>query len=165
MTLEAYLAYSDQCRPRLYETLTEVEEVRSGTIQKEFPTMGKFNSIAKLLAHCHGAEERWVVSRLQKQPLPVSYEDRAPETLEELIADGEKIRAHTHAFLATQTPQSLLEKREMVMQDRVILSTIEEVIFHVLHHESWHRGQISLLLQHFGFDPPNFDYSVFFPTK
>jgi uncharacterized damage-inducible protein DinB len=165
MTLEAYLAYSDKCRPRLYKTLAEIEQVRDGILEREFSTTGTFNTIGKLLAHCHGAEERWVTMRLQNMPVPILYEDRAAQTLEGLVADGEQIRANTRAFLLAQTPASLQETREMALQDRVILPTIEEVLFHVLHHESWHRGQISLVLQQFGFDPPNFDYAVFLPVK
>jgi uncharacterized damage-inducible protein DinB len=161
MTLDALFTYSERCRPRLYETLAEIEEVRPGLLEREFPTTSAFNTIAKLIAHCHGAEERWVVARLLNQPVATPYEDRAPTDLAGLIADGDQLRAQTHAFLASQTPETLSQQREMVLRDRTALMTAEEVLFHVLNHESWHRAQISLLLQHWGFDPPNFDYAAF----
>jgi uncharacterized damage-inducible protein DinB len=165
MTLDALIAYSNQCRQRLYETLGKIEETDTTVLHREFVTTSTFNTIAKLLAHTTGAEERWLLVRLQGNTVPTPYEDRAPERRADLEIDAYQIRKATVAFLATQTPETLTEVREIQLPNRVICMTTEEVIFHVLNHETWHRGQISLLLQQWGFDPPNFDYSVFAQVK
>jgi uncharacterized damage-inducible protein DinB len=165
MTLDALIAYSDQCRQRLHETLGEIEETDNTFLHREFVTTGAFNTIAKLLAHSIGAEERWLSVRLQGLDVPVFYEDRAPEKRADLEIDAYKIREQTRDFLARQTPETLAQVRDIELPNRVIRMTTEEVIFHVLNHETWHRGQVSLLLQQWGFDPPNFDYSVFASVK
>jgi uncharacterized damage-inducible protein DinB len=164
MTLDALIAYSNQCRKRLHETLSAIEETDTTILHREFVTTSTFNTIAKLLAHMTGAEERWLVVRLQGNTLPTPYEDRAPKKRADLEVDAHQRREATIAFLATQTPEMLTTVREIHLPGRTVLMTTEEVIFHVLNHETWHRGQISLLLQQWGFDPPNFDYSVFAPT-
>jgi uncharacterized damage-inducible protein DinB len=164
MTLEALITYSNQCRKQIHETLSEIEETDNTVLHRAFVTTSTFNTIAKLLAHMTGAEERWLLVRMQGNTVPTPYEDRAPTMRFDLEADADKLRKETVAFLATQTPETLTKVREIQLPGRTVLMTTEEVIFHVLNHESWHRGQIVSLLQQWGFDPPNFDYSVFAPT-
>ena len=36
--------------------------------------------------------------------------------------------------------------------------TVEEILFHIFNHQVFHLGQISLILQQKGIDPPYFDY-------
>jgi uncharacterized damage-inducible protein DinB len=157
MNLRDYFAYSERCRPLLYETLVTCGEE---TLHREFTTTGVHNTIAKILAHSHGAEERWITMRLLAQPLLVLYEERAATTLEGLIADGDTFRQATYAYLNAQTPELLQRPYTFVILDKERHLTAEECLFHIVHHESWHRGQIALLLQQFGFDPPNFDYAL-----
>ena len=154
MTLERLFEYSDWCQARLEEVLSQNESL----VHRRFETTSRFDTIAKLFAHSLAAEERWLVMRLGHEPIERMYEDRAPETLKELFADARAIRENTRRFVARQTPESLAVVNEIELGTVTLMLSVEEVLYHVLHHESWHRAQISMALQQFGVDPPNFDF-------
>jgi uncharacterized damage-inducible protein DinB len=154
MTLERLFHYSEWCQARLEETLSQNDAL----LHRGFETTSKFDTIAKLLAHSLAAEERWLVMRLGHAPISRMYEDRAPETLKELFADARAIRENTRQFVARQTPESLAAVSEIELGSVTLKLSVEDVLYHVLHHESWHRAQISMALQQFGVDPPNFDF-------
>jgi uncharacterized damage-inducible protein DinB len=157
MTIERLFGYSDRCRTLLGQTLAAAGD---DVLHRPISTLGKFDSIARLLAHMNGSEERWVVLRLQNLPLPVPYEERAAATLDGLLADAVRLRAQTVAFWSAQAPQSLTERRTVTVAGATRSLSVEDCLFHVLHHESWHRAQISMALQQFGIDPPNFDFCL-----
>lgn len=152
MELEALFAYATRCRA----TLTPVLRAHPELLHQEFVTTSRFNTIAKLLAHCNGAEEAWY-ARLADKPSPTSYADRAPSDLEGLLADAETLRAQTLAFIAASSPQSLAQVFTMTL-GRPVSLTAHEILFHIVNHEQWHRAQLYTALQGFGVEPPNLDY-------
>lgn len=123
-----------------------------------FETTSQWNTIRLLLAHSIGAEERWITLRLQKQPLPVVYEERAAPDWNGLYQDHQTIREATYAYLNSLTDAEVEEEKEVWINDYRAL-TRADVLFHILNHENYHRGQVVMALQRLGMDPPNFDYA------
>jgi uncharacterized damage-inducible protein DinB len=147
---DALFAYSDNCRRLLRETLL----AHPDTFDVPFETTSRWNTIHLLLAHSIAAEERLITLRLQEKPLPVHYEERAAPDIEGVFADAERIRAATNDYRRTLTEADL----DRVVSLRVGNLSIGDVLFHIVNHENYHRGQIIMTLQRMGIDPPNFDF-------
>ena len=153
-------AYSDTCWRLLGDSLVAVPDAW----KDEFETTSRFNSIARLLAHCVGAEERLVGRRLQNLPIEIPYEDRAAADWTGVYADHCQIRAATYAYLETLSDDDFVDPQPILppTPERGAL-TRADILFQVLNHENFHRGQVILILQRIGGDPPNFDYMALRP--
>ena len=153
---DLWLAYSDACNRLLAQTLCDAPQ----TFSAPFETMSNFRSIREIIAHIIGAEERWIKYRIQGETVPIIYEKRAAETIDGIFADANAIRAQTRAYLATLTSADLDKTIELNLPQLNYQGTltIAEVLFHILTHETHHRGQIVMALQRQGIDSPNFDY-------
>lgn len=128
-------------------------------LTQPFETLSKYKCIAQLMAHCIGAEQRWTVSGLMGQPRPPRYEETFTADLDILCADAREVRdqtlaeleagelSHEISYTGASSPMSMLITRG-------------EIMFHIINHETWHRGQISMALQRMQLDPPNFDYPL-----
>jgi uncharacterized damage-inducible protein DinB len=154
-------AYSDNCWRLLGETLATAPDAWDVS----FETTSQWNSIRLLLAHCVAAEERLVTLRLRNRPLPIPYEQFAADGWDGLYSDQQAIRAETYAYLASLS-DSEIEGAEIVVPATVERGawTRSDVLFHVLNHENYHRGQVIMVLQRLGYDPPNFDYVLLRPS-
>jgi uncharacterized damage-inducible protein DinB len=148
--------YSDNCWRQLEAVLNECPD----TFDAPFITTSKFASIRAILAHSIAAEERWITLRLQGGAIPVAYEERAGTTIAELFADQRAIRQQTYDYLETIANHSLQEEKPIDLPQWNYRGqlTLEDILFHLMNHENYHRGQVILCLQQRGFDPPNFDY-------
>jgi uncharacterized damage-inducible protein DinB len=155
MELKQLYAYTANCRIALAAVLRNHPEL----LHREFVTTSRFNTTAKLLAHCTAAEERWH-ARLDGSPFPPSYEERAPSDLESLLADADTFRSETLKRLATD---DLTRTITLEVQGKRLELTAADIYFHLYNHEQWHRAQIYTALQSFGVDPPNLDYVVLKP--
>lgn len=158
MELSRFFAYSDNCRRLLRETLAEAGD---DVVHAPLETTSRYDSIAKIVAHTIGAEERWITMRLQKQTLSSNYEDRAPQSVGDMFKDWDTTRANTYSYFHAQTPESLANVPHLTHgnDNDPLLLTTEEVLFHILNHENYHRGQVVMALQQMRLDPPNFDYT------
>lgn len=148
--------YSDNCWSLLGETLANVPHT-SEIWHTRFDTLSQWNTVRLLLAHSIGAEERLITVRLQNQSLPVIYEERAALDWEGLYRDHQTIRAATYAYLDCLTDADLEDETEVWRIAHSAL-TRADILFHILNHENYHRGQVVMALQRLGIDPPNFDY-------
>lgn len=155
MELTFLFAYAARCRTELTALLRAHPEL----LHKEFATTSRFNTAAKLLAHCTAAEERWH-ARLDGSPFPASYEERAPKSLDALLADADTFRTDTLKRLAND---DLTRTITMEVQGKSLELTAADIYFHLYNHEQWHRAQIYTALQSFGIDPPNLDYVLLKP--
>lgn len=157
MDLPMILQYSDKARTLLHETLAAHESL----FDRPFVTTSQFTSIRQLLAHVIGAEERWL-ARIEERERPPRYEDQSATTLEAMWNDWEHVRDVTRRCLPSADLARPIHVEMPIFQyDREV--TIEQILFHVFNHEAHHRAQISMLLQHFGADPPNFDFVLLLP--
>ena len=155
MDIRRQMAY-ESARLLLRETL----EAHPEAFDHPFQTSGAYHSIGQLVAHLVGAERRWTIGRLYDEGRPPRYEDQAAETLGGVFADWDAIRARTLAFVSSADAETLARiiPVEMPQWSHAVRLTLEEVLFHLCNHQTWHVGQISLALQQRGIDPPNFDY-------
>jgi len=151
MEIRKLVAYSDVAQTRTFKVLETCPQV----FHTEFETLAKFNSIAKLMAHIIGTEQRWVTTCFLGEPRPSRYELTAPDSLEQMKKDYSDIRARLYEGLN----QDLSETVKDILGDGThITISKKDVVFHIINHQTYHRGQISMALQRFGIDPPNFDY-------
>ena len=154
------LTYTDNCRRLLQATLA----AHPAAFDTQFETSGEYKSVHALIAHCIGSEQRWTEQRLHGQPGSARYEDCAAETLTGLFTDWDRIRAKTRAVIdaghdTSNAPQMHHEIAFSLSQwEHTDMLTVEEILFTVFDHQIFHLGQISLILQQQGVDPPNFDY-------
>jgi uncharacterized damage-inducible protein DinB len=106
------------------------------------------------------AEERWIKKRILGMDVE-DYEGRAAESVEEVFADWERIRASTKTFLSELNPDDLGRVYTIALKGGWTGDfTVEQVVFQFLNHETHHRAQVSMALQQFGIDPPNFDFAI-----
>ncbi len=153
MTLEAFFDYADWCRPRLKKFLLTCPDA----FDARFETSAAYDSVAKLLAHCIGAEERWQ-ARLEERKISKYYESQKTITLEGLFADADRVRTVSRKLLVAPDPALRCVYRFGSFDGEM---SLHETLFHVLHHETYHRGQVITQLQRLGLDPPDFDYCYF----
>ena len=147
--------YSDRCRAVLQEVL----EANPDAFAREFVTLSNWNSLQMLMAHCMGAESRWIENRIRGKNLPY-VETAPPADPNAAFTRWQQIRANTYAFMdALQGDewQRVIDV-DLTQWSRTMQITVEQILFHIVNHENFHRGQMSMLLQHFGVDPPLFDY-------
>ena len=160
MDIRRLLDYTDNCRRLLRTTL----EDQTDAFEQPIPTTGQYRTVRELVAHCVGAEQRWTEQRLLGLLGTARYEDHAAQTLPALFADWELVRAKTRGFLddcldaghASRLHQEIAFSLPQWGHTDVL--TVEEMLFHVFNHQTYHLGQISMALQQMGVDPPNFDY-------
>ncbi len=157
MTLLRIAEYSNRARETLRQFLAGKEDI----LTRPFETTSNYNTIAGLLAHSAGAEERWL-TRLQGLAAGERLEVRLSAAPLTVWQEWDRIRAATMGFLAGADEARLDSEVQFELaqwQARATLKT-REILFHVFNHENYHRGQISMALQQFGEDPPNFDYAL-----
>lgn len=163
MDVRRQLAYADSARLLLRQTL----EANPLTFDRRFETTGRYHTIRELVAHLIGAEQRWTLGRLYGQPRPPRYEDAPSQTIAGLFGDWETIRARTWAAFVSEADAGTLARViafEMPPGGETVSLTVEEILFHVCNHQSWHLGQISMAWQQMGVDPPDFDYVLLRPA-
>ena len=162
MDIRRQLAYTENARLRLRETL----EAHPEAFDYPFQTSGAYHTIGQLVAHLIGAEQRWTLGRLCGEPRSPRYEDAAAGAQAGLFKDWDAVRARTRAFVSGADGDTLARviTTELPQWGETVSLTLEEVVFHVCNHQTYHMGQISMALQQTGIDPPNFDYVFLKPT-
>jgi uncharacterized damage-inducible protein DinB len=156
MHIPELLRYSDYSRRLLRATLEQREDV----FDTPFETIAEFCTIRLLTAHIIGAEERWIMQRLRHATVGPRYETRAPLTVAGVFDDWERIRANTAAFVGSTGTSGLTGMVPVSLPQWGFegKKTVEQILFHVFNHQTYHLGQISMALQQLRIDPPNFDY-------
>ena len=148
-------AYSDNCRRVLRETLEAHPEAFNRTIE---PPLIDFKTIRDVVVHTCGAEERWIVMRIQGQEIGF-YRDRAPDSIAAIFEDWDRNRAVTNRFVETLSESDLQRVYRFKLGDVWEGDlTVRQILMHILNHETHHRAQISMALQQMGIDPPDFDF-------
>jgi uncharacterized damage-inducible protein DinB len=146
---------------RSQELLYSVVKEHADLATREIETISGFNNIAKQLAHCIGAEERWQ-ARLLHESADKRYEATASPDILKLHSDWLTARKQTVSIMADGG--ELITKHifevHLAVSDIHVPMTGEEIVYQIIAHENYHRGQCSYLLQIFGVDPPNFDFPL-----
>ncbi len=161
MNVQKIMAYTENARLLLYETLDAHPEARNAA----FETISHYQMITALVAHLVGAEQRWTIGRLYAEQAPARYEEQAAPDWDGLKADWNAIRARTLLFVGTEsTDWDRVIPVDLAQSGQKMTLTAEEVVLHLCNHQTWHIGQISMALQQQGIDPPNFDYVLLKPS-
>lgn len=115
------------CRPHAWERLT-------------LPPGEGMRSIRDVLVHTVSAERYWIRHVIHGEPrqrlTPESFGD-----LDSILATWLPQRKATLEFLAGLTPDRRLERKAFPWNAKESAS-IEEIVWHVITHEQYHRGQI-----------------------
>jgi uncharacterized damage-inducible protein DinB len=156
LSINELLSYSDNCRRILRECLSTNQDAWNRPIE---PPLIEFKTVRDIVVHTAGAEERWVKMRIGGQDVPF-YADRAPAEIEGVFEDWDGFRKETNSFIGRQTPESLQKVFHLTLGGDYWTGdlTAKQILFHILNHETHHRGQISMALQQMGIDPPDFDF-------
>lgn len=159
---DTLFAYSDMCREQLKDVLL----CHEGVFRNPFPTTSRYDTIQKLMAHSIGAEERLITARILGKSVPVTYEERAADTVEEIFTDAQAVRGVTDMFRRELNEDGYHRRIAFPLPpgSPPLELTVSDILFHILNHENFHRGQILMALQQNGIDFPNFDYILLKPT-
>lgn len=156
MEVKKLLAYADWSKDLLRSTVEKYPDVWN----RKFETTSNFKSIYALTAHIAAAEER-LQMRIFGQPRPEpGFEDRCGESIAEVFAGWDDFRSTTHQFVSTATAEDLaaLHHLSFPQAGLDVHRSVEDLLFHVFNHQTYHIGQISTTLQRWGIEPPNFDF-------
>jgi uncharacterized damage-inducible protein DinB len=143
---------------RAQELLYSVVKEHPDLAQKEIETISAFKSISDQLAHCIGAEKRWQM-RIGSSHGVINYEEQNIRDVNALHQVWISTRDETMQLLNDGSAELLAKSIDvkLIKWNLEVKMTVEQILYHIAAHESYHRGQCSFLLQMFGVDPPNFD--------
>lgn len=103
------------------------------------------NSVGNLMLHLAGNVRQWVISGLgvasDRRQRQQEFDERGPIPSEELLNGLKRTVAEADVVLASVSPRSLPERRQIQGGD----VTVMEAIYHVVEHFSMHTGQIIFL--------------------
>jgi uncharacterized damage-inducible protein DinB len=156
MELITIAGYSTNAHEHLFEFVIGHPETWSEPLE----SISQHRTIRALLSHCLGAEQRWI-ARIKDAPQPERYESACPVSVVNIHKDFRRQRDETLAII-NAADRAEMERRIDVSIPQINWAdtlTVEEILFHIFNHESYHRAQVSMLLQHQAIDPPNFDYT------
>lgn len=113
----------------------------------------------RIFAHIVGAERLWL-SRIHFGRKPDAWPHVWPElSLDECAPAVDELAQHWNQLLDSMTSADLERPNDYVnSKGEPWSSTIGQIITHVTHHSSYHRGQIATLLGSAGHAPAYTDY-------
>ena len=145
-TIQKHLQYNAWANQKTVEILKDVDDNTLDTeLKSSFPT------IRKTLLHIWDAQQIWLL-RLQGQPTTKwpsqDFTGGTGELYKQYIGDSKAlanfIASKDRAFL-----DSHISYKNMKGQD--FTSNVEDILFHVVNHGTFHRGQIVTMLRELGF--------------
>ena len=122
---------------------------------------GSFPTLGGTLAHLVGAEWIWVLRWTGEAPTarPAWVEAPTPTGLRAALADVERRR---RAFLAGLADADLARPLSYTLFSGARQTLpLRDVLLHVAHHATYHRGQAASMLRRLGAAPPATDYLVY----
>ena len=126
--------------------------------EKYFQEQGiSAGSVHKLLAHCMGAQWIWLERWLGRSP--AARPDEQYPTLDSIRQRWPRLHDELIGFVSGQTPQSLV--REIAYTDlrgQGASMPLDQQIFHVVDHATYHRGQLNSMVRRAGGTPANTMY-------
>jgi len=144
---EGFLAVPDEivglCRPHAWDELTR-------------PPAEGMRAIRDILVHMVSAERYWMRYVIQGEPRQRLRPDHYP-TLDSILNDWKPQRIATLAFISGLSVEERPVRRTLPW-DATKSASLEEIVWHVVTHEQYHRGQIFTRLALLGRrDLPDYD--------
>lgn len=111
---------------------------------------------AAILGHILNAHRIWL-GRMEghTELLPMPWE---PVSSHEWEVLNKQLYKDTVAYITSHAGKLMQEISYTTTRGEWYCNTREEILFHVLQHGAYHRGQLALLLRQAGYDPPLTDY-------
>ena len=155
--LRSMLSYKAWANERLFRAVAGLDEDALHA-----PQPIKFGSLIKTLQHVYDMDVVWRAHLMGAEHSVGSRVPTAAVPLHTLRFAQAEIDVWFLAFGASQTPDDLnrhvafrfLDGTEGVM-------TVGDILIHVVHHSTYHRGHIADMMYHAGVAPPVTDYPVF----
>jgi uncharacterized damage-inducible protein DinB len=127
---------------------------------------GSFGTGRGLLRHVLGAERIWC-DRLTKgqsakaiPDFPATYGGR------EFRDEWQRVRAEQRTYLDALTPDAVAKDLTYTnIKGQTWTFPLADVLFHVVNHGTYHRGQITQLLRDLGRDAPSTDFTAYLPQE
>ena len=128
------------------------------------PMGNSFSSIRDTLAHLLFAEWVWQERWHGKSPSQADAQELAAEKFPNLAAIRERWRVvekNVRGYLAGLNEQVLNQPLTYSnLKGERYTYPLERTLFHVLNHQTYHRGQVTALLRQLGAKAPHIDYLV-----
>lgn len=144
-SIHNHLRYNAWANARIAELVAPLD---SAVIFRE--RKSSFPSIAKTLLHIHDAEIIWT-KRLQGESLTSFPSRDFLEQKEMLLRDFVLPSQFLVEFIASRGPEFLGSKFSYLnLKGDPFTDVVENALFHVVNHGTYHRGQITTLLREAG---------------
>lgn len=143
----------------------QLEACRGLTPQQFLRPLGSsFSSLRDTLAHLVAAEWVWLERWKGHSPTKEEARATAAETFPTLAVIEERWREVERGmrdYLSGLPPERLLEPLSYVnLAGERWTYPLWQILFHLVNHQSYHRGQVATLLRQLGATAPQIDYLV-----
>ena len=151
------LAWNDEMHARWFEGLERLpEDVLNAKVDASFLTpLG-------ILTHMANVESAWM-DVVEGNPNPkwgrVSTKEHT--TLAPVRAYAEEVRARTHRLVDGLTEAELQRSCPVGWKTGAPAFTVEQILFTIVTHEHFHRGEIQAVLWQRDIEPPALDYPAY----
>jgi uncharacterized damage-inducible protein DinB len=144
-SLTTHLDYSLWANRRLAETLAPVSEALFGQV-----IVSSFPSLKKTVLHIWDAEQIWL-NRLKGVSLAAFPSESFRGDKEAVIGGMLKTSAELSEFVAGQPKEFLRSTiRYTNLKGEPFENVAEDLLYHVVNHGSYHRGQATTMLRQLG---------------
>ena len=158
-TLRELFEYNYWARDRQLQacaTLTQNQFLR--------PMGSSFSSLRDTLAHLVGAEWVWLERWRGRSPTMLAAEEFAAKKFPTLVTVQDRWRAverDVREYLAGLTEEALTRPLTYInLKGETWTYPLWQTLFHVVNHQTYHRGQVTTLLRQLGAQPAQIDYLV-----
>lgn len=143
--IHRHLAYNVWANEELVKTLAPVpEELFTKPVKSSYPTL------RETLLHIWEAQVIWptrIKGGVMDQWPRLSFEGGKKEILEAMVASAKDMQQ----YVSTLSPEFLAQKLSYRnMRNNAYETVIEDILFHVVNHGSYHRGQVITILRELG---------------
>ena len=122
---------------------------------------GSFGTARALLKHIVGADQLWIERLNGNSPksmpeFPGSYAGQ------QFRDEWRKLEARERSFMDALTPAQLAKDLTYTnLKGETFSRPLPDILYHLVNHGTYHRGQITHLLRDLGKDAPGTDYVLF----
>lgn len=128
------------------------------------PLGSSFSSVRDTTAHLLWAEWLWLERWLGRSPTKREAEDFAPSKFRNVAAIEDRWRTverNARHFLSGLAEEKLSQPLTYTnLQGEKWTYPLWQTLFHLVNHQTYHRGQITTMLRQLGAQPPQIDFLV-----
>jgi uncharacterized damage-inducible protein DinB len=132
----------------------------AGLTEEQFlrPLGNSFPSVRDTLTHLLAVEWLWLERWRGKSPRTLIAPAEFP-TLAPLSERWQTVEREMREYVATLTEEALDRPMSIVStRGQAWTYSLYRMIQHLLHHQSYHRGQVTALFRQLGVEPPKVDF-------